>query len=65
MHARMLGVVAWQLQAPATQQLPQTCVDVLQAAQHLVQEELVVFWRQVVIRLYHLRTTSSRAFTVH
>lgn len=26
-----------------------TCVDVLQPSQHLVQEKLVVLWRQVVI----------------
>ena len=38
---------------------PGTCVDVLQAAQHLVQEELVVLRRQVIVCLYHLRGSES------
>ena len=32
-----------------------TCVNVLQTAQHLVQEELVVLWCQVVICFDHLQ----------
>jgi hypothetical protein len=37
-------------------------VDVLQAAQHLVQEELVVLWRQIIIGFDDLHKQQMVAF---
>lgn len=46
--------------APAHAGLSRTCVNILQPPQHLVEEELVVLWSQIIIGLDHLQMQHTR-----